>query len=69
MTPGTTQHDGSEPLARALDRFPRVSAAHVPTPLERLENLGHELGISLHVKRDDCTGIGFGGNKVRQLEF
>jgi 1-aminocyclopropane-1-carboxylate deaminase/D-cysteine desulfhydrase-like pyridoxal-dependent ACC family enzyme len=31
--------------------------------------LGAELGIDLWVKRDDCTGIGFGGNKVRQLEY
>ena len=69
MTRGTLRHDESASLLRALDRFPRVSAAHVPTPLEPLDNLGDELGVSLLVKRDDCTGIGFGGNKVRQLEF
>lgn len=42
---------------------------HLPTPLEPLQNLGRDLGCELWVKRDDCTGIGFGGNKVRQLEF
>lgn len=52
-----------------LDEMPRVRMAHLPTPLERAENLGSDLGISLYIKRDDCTGIGMGGNKVRQLEF
>ncbi|SHI98602.1 D-cysteine desulfhydrase/L-cysteate sulfo-lyase [Shimia gijangensis] len=42
---------------------------HLPTPLEQLKNLGANLGCDLWVKRDDCTGIGFGGNKIRQLEF
>ena len=35
--------------------------------MERLS--GHLDGVTLFVKRDDCTGLGFGGNKVRQLEF
>ena len=56
-------------LLAALSRFPRVHLTHAPTPLEPLPNLGKDLGLSLFVKRDDCTGIGFGGNKVRQLEF
>ena len=53
----------------ALDTFPRVKLGHSPTPLERASALGGELGIDLHIKRDDCTGLAFGGNKVRQLEF
>tara|TARA_R110000787_G_scaffold16622_1_gene50201 strand:- start:1640 stop:2692 length:1053 start_codon:yes stop_codon:yes gene_type:complete len=53
----------------ALDSFPRVRMAHLPTPLEEAANLGVDLGIDLWIKRDDCTGIGMGGNKVRQLEF
>jgi D-cysteine desulfhydrase/L-cysteate sulfo-lyase len=56
-------------LIAAVDQFPRQRVAHVPTPVEELGNLGSDLGISLHAKRDDYTGIGFGGNKVRQLEF
>ena len=56
-------------LADVLKRFPRVNVAHLPTPLEPLANLGSDLGLTLFAKRDDCTGIGFGGNKVRQLEF
>lgn len=62
-----TGHQDS--LRANLAGFPRVHLAHTPTPVEALANLGADLGISLHVKRDDCTGIGFGGNKVRQLEF
>lgn len=56
-------------LLAALDRFPRAAMGHLPTPLEAMPNLGRELGLTLCVKRDDCTGIGFGGNKVRQLEY
>ena len=38
--------------------------------MERAPRLGAWLGLdSLWVKRDDCTGLGFGGNKVRKLEF
>ena len=56
------------PLA-GIDRFPRVRLGHVPTPLDRAPNLGAALGVELRVKRDDCTGLALGGNKVRQLEF
>ena len=52
-----------------LSRFPRLTLAHLPTPLEQLERLGRELGSRLFVKRDDCTGLAFGGNKTRKLEF
>jgi len=53
----------------ALDTFPRVRLGHSPTPLDQAPALGGELGIDLYIKRDDCTGLAFGGNKVRQLEF
>ena len=56
-------------LQAVLDKFPRVQAAHNPTPIEALANLGARLGLHVSVKRDDCTGVAFGGNKVRQLEF
>jgi D-cysteine desulfhydrase len=49
--------------------FPRVALATLPTPLERLERLGGALGLQLWMKRDDYTGLGGGGNKVRKLEF
>ena len=56
-------------LQAALDRHPRMAMAHLPTKIEWMGNLGGEIGLDLWVKRDDCTGIGFGGNKVRQLEY
>ena len=53
-----------------LSRFPRVSLAHLPTPLEHLPRLTAELGgPQIWVKRDDCTGLATGGNKTRKLEF
>jgi L-cysteate sulfo-lyase len=51
------------------DAFPRVKLSHTPTPLEKLENLSREFNTNIWVKRDDCTGLAFGGNKSRQLEF
>ena len=58
-----------DPLA-ALRRLPRLRLAQLPTALEPMPRLGASLGLaSLHVKRDDCTGLGFGGNKIRKLEF
>ncbi len=53
-----------------LSRFPRVSLAHLPTPLEHLPRLSKHLdGPEIYVKRDDCTGLATGGNKTRKLEF
>src|SRR5688572_14975705 len=53
-----------------LARFPRVELGHLPTPLEFLPNLTRSLGAArVFVKRDDCTGLGLGGNKTRKLEF
>lgn len=53
-----------------LSRFPRVSLAHLPTPLEHLPRLSKHLGgPQIYMKRDDCTGLGTGGNKTRKLEF
>jgi L-cysteate sulfo-lyase len=53
-----------------LARFPRIFAAHLPTPLERLDRLSDALGgPEIWIKRDDCTGLSTGGNKTRKLEF
>jgi 1-aminocyclopropane-1-carboxylate deaminase/D-cysteine desulfhydrase-like pyridoxal-dependent ACC family enzyme len=50
--------------------LPRVSLAHLPTPLDVCPNLTNALqGPTLFIKRDDCTGLAFGGNKTRQLEY
>jgi L-cysteate sulfo-lyase len=54
----------------ALRRLPRLRLAQLPTALEPAPRLAEELGLrALWVKRDDCTGLGLGGNKVRKLEF
>lgn len=58
----------NELMAR-LDRIPRISLSHLPTPLEPLPGLTTALsGPFVWVKRDDQTGLGFGGNKARKLE-
>ena len=53
-----------------LARFPRVRLFPAPTPLERLDNLTRALGgPEIWIKRDDCTVVATGGNKVRKLEW
>ena len=48
----------------------RVQLAQLPTPIEALPNLSKRLGgPQLFIKRDDLTGLGFGGNKTRKLEY
>ena len=42
---------------------------HAPTPLDPAPNMGAALVIDMWIKREDCTGLALGGNKVRQLEF
>lgn len=53
------------------DHLPRVSLAHLPTPLEEMSRLHEALGNGprLLIKRDDQTGLATGGNKTRKLEF
>mgnify|MGYP005842430115 CR=1 FL=1 len=52
------------------DGLPRISLAHLPTPLEPLPRLSAALGgTHLWIKRDDQTGLATGGNKARKLEF
>ncbi len=54
---------------KSLKEFARLPLAILPTPLYRLENISQSLGTNVWIKRDDLTGIGLGGNKVRKLEF
>ncbi len=49
--------------------LPRVDLARTPTPVEPLARIGASLGVDLWIKRDDCTGLGLSGNKVRKLEL
>ena len=54
---------------KSLNEINRVTLGTFPTPIQKLENISRLLGTNVWVKRDDLTGIGLGGNKVRKLEF
>ena len=48
----------------------RLKIAHLPTAIEDLPRLSEVLGgPKIYVKRDDQTGLAFGGNKTRKLEY
>jgi len=54
----------------AISNVPRLKLGHLPTPLDGAPRLAEELGLRrLLIKRDDLTGLGLGGNKIRKLEF
>lgn len=58
------------PLIDRLAAFPRLGLADLPTPLEPMKRLtAHLGGPRLWVKREDATGLGFGGNKLRKLDY
>src|SRR5262245_49177497 len=60
----------SRTLTERLSAFPRLGLAQLPTPLEPLNRLtAHLGGPCLWVKREDATGLGFGGNKLRKLDY
>ena len=55
-----------------LATLPRYPLATLPTPLQRARNLEAVLGPRcprIYLKRDDLTGLAFGGNKARKLEY
>lgn len=52
-----------------MQDFPRIPLAVLSTPIQKLENISRLLNTNVYIKRDDLTGIGLGGSKVRNLEF
>jgi len=59
-----------ETLKARLAGFPRTPLTHLPTPFEKVERPPRDLGgVNLFIKRDDQTGLAFGGNKARKLEY
>jgi len=58
-------------MALNLDaRFPRRRLAFFPSPLQKLDRLSDALGVEVWAKRDDVSsGLAYGGNKVRKLEW
>jgi adenylosuccinate lyase len=53
----------------ALDSLARVPLVAAPTPLQPAPRLSAAIGVEVWFKRDDLTGLGLGGNKVRALEY
>jgi len=52
------------------DNIPWIAIGNYPTPVQKLENLGKELGHNnLWIKRDDISTDFYGGNKIRKYEF
>ncbi|AJC71707.1 1-aminocyclopropane-1-carboxylate deaminase [Thermococcus guaymasensis DSM 11113] len=56
-------------IGSLLGRFPRVELVRWETPIQYLPRVSRKLGVDVYAKRDDLTGFGIGGNKVRKLEF
>lgn len=57
-------------LRESIRKFPKASLIRKPTPFYRLDALSHALGgPDIYIKREDLTGLAFGGNKSRKLEF
>ena len=54
----------------SINKLPRINLASLPTPLQEMPHLSKILdGPQIWIKRDDLTGLAFGGSKVRALEF
>lgn len=58
-------------ISDCIEATPRLNFGYYPTPLEELPRLRQALGGGprIFIKRDDYSGPGFGGNKVRKLEY
>jgi len=57
-------------LQTHIDKIPRLRLAHLPTPLEEMPRLTERLGgPNIWIKREDMTGLAFGGNKARHYEY
>ena len=55
-----------------LNKFEKYPLTFGPTPIESLPRLSEHLGgdVALYAKREDCnSGLAFGGNKVRKMEY
>lgn len=61
--------ESTHALKGTIEAFPRARLAHLPTPMEEMEQLSRKLGVRLFLKRDDQTGLAFGGNKARKLDY
>ena len=70
MTTTSTAPLTRSQLRSRISKLPRMRMAHLPTPLEEMPRLTTELGgPRILVKREDLTGLAYGGNKARHYEF
>ena len=59
-----------ENIITFIEQAKRASLGTFPTPVQRLYNTEKEMSYKdIYIKRDDLTGIGPGGNKIRSLDF
>ncbi len=59
-------------MLNVAEKFERYPLTFGPTPIEKLERLTAHLGgeVEIYAKREDCnSGLAFGGNKIRKLEY
>lgn len=52
-----------------MKELERIDFTLKPTPIQRLDRISEEYACNIYMKRDDLLGIGFGGNKLRKLEY
>jgi D-cysteine desulfhydrase len=53
-----------------IKKLPRTKLGFFPTPITELKRIsGHLNGPRIYIKRDDLSGLAFGGNKTRKLEY
>jgi 1-aminocyclopropane-1-carboxylate deaminase len=72
MTPAEATKSLEIIQSAGIERFDRVPLLFGPSPVHRLERLTEHLGgtVDIWAKREDCnSGLAYGGNKVRKLEY
>ena len=52
-----------------LKKYPKIKLIDRPTSIQYLKNISQHLGVDIYIKRDDLLPLGFGGNKLRKLEY
>jgi D-cysteine desulfhydrase len=59
-----------EQYSSLREKLPYVQLGEFPTPILRLNQLGKDVGAAqLYFKNDGVSGLDYGGNKIRKLEF
>lgn len=56
-------------IDKILKRYPNAQISITPTPIYRLSRLSSFLNCNIYIMREDLTGFGIGGNKIRKLDY